>query len=66
MPQLPPDLEHAPPKWKAAFKALRDYAVATSISKVIVQGKSAAGGMVSAQVDMEQSENGLVIRITFP
>lgn len=66
MPRPPPDLDKAPPKWKAAFKQLKDYAVATGLSKVIVNAQRSDGSVVAAQVDLEQSADGIVVRITIP
>ena len=63
-PTPPPDLEKAPQKWKQAFKALKEYAVATGLSKVIVTVRRSDGATVPAQVDMEQSDGGIIVRIT--
>jgi hypothetical protein len=57
MPSEPPDLTHAPPQWKAAFKALKAYAKATGIAKIIVKG---------ATVTLEESPHGIIVRITVP
>lgn len=52
-----PDLQHAPEQWKQAFKALKAYAQATALSKVIVQGATAT---------LEPTPEGIVVRITVP
>lgn len=57
MPKPPPDLEHAPEKWKVAFRQLKAYAQATGLAKVIVKG---------ATVTMKESPDGIIVEITVP
>jgi len=65
MPQNPPqDLQKAPRSWKEAFKQLREYAVRTGIEKVIVTETLSDGSVRPAQVDLEQTPTGVIVRIT--
>jgi hypothetical protein len=57
MSQSPPDLEHAPDKWKQAFKQLKAYAQATSLAKIIVKG---------ATVTFKETPEGIIVTITVP
>jgi len=66
MPDRPPELEKAPAKWKQAFKQLADYAVATSLQKVIVNVHKSDGSVVPANVSMQRSADGIIVSIDIP
>ena len=64
MPTPPPELKKAPRSWKEAFKALSDYAVSTSLAKVIVTQENTDGSVSPVQVDLEETPQGTIVRIT--